>query len=59
MSLLLLAVPTTLLATTTDITVFALLRVAQGLCMSTAFTLTVAYLAEHFSPARATAATLT
>ena len=56
MSLLLLAVPTTLLATTTDITVFALLRVAQGLCMSTAFTLTVAYLAEHFSPARATGA---
>ncbi|WP_457939884.1 MFS transporter [Mesorhizobium sp. 10J20-29] len=55
-SLLLLAVPTTLLATTTDITTFALLRVAQGLCMSTAFTLTVAYLAEHFSPARATGA---
>ena len=51
-----LAIPTTLLSMTDDITVFALLRVAQGLCMSTAFTLTVAYLAEHFSPAQATGA---
>ena len=32
------------------------MRVAQGLCMSTAFTLTVAYLAEHFSPNQATGA---
>ena len=45
-----------LLSMTDDITVFALLRVAQGLCMSAAFTLTVAYLAEHFSPAEATGA---
>jgi YNFM family putative membrane transporter len=51
-SLLVLAVPTLLLSTTEDIRVFALLRVAQGLCMSAAFTLTVAYLAEHISPAK-------
>jgi YNFM family putative membrane transporter len=55
-SLVLLSVPTTLLAFTDDITVFALLRVAQGLCMATAFTLTMAYLAEDFSPAQATGA---
>jgi len=53
LSLAVLAVPTTLLSMTNDITTFALLRVAQGLCMSAAFTLTIAYLAEHFSPARA------
>jgi YNFM family putative membrane transporter len=55
-SLALLAIPTTLLSMTDDITVFALLRVAQGLCMSAAFTLTAAYLAEHFSPSQATGA---
>jgi predicted MFS family arabinose efflux permease len=55
-SLALLAVPTTLLSMTDDIATFAMLRVAQGLCMSSAFTLTVAYLAEHFSPAQATGA---
>jgi YNFM family putative membrane transporter len=55
-SLLVLAVPTMLLSVTDDIAVFALLRVAQGLLMSAAFTLTVAYLAEHFSPAKATGA---
>ncbi|MFI0844387.1 MFS transporter [Mesorhizobium sp. IMUNJ 23232] len=55
-SLAVLAVPTTLLAFTDDITVFALLRVVQGLCMATAFTLTMAYLAEHFSPAEAAGA---
>jgi predicted MFS family arabinose efflux permease len=55
-SLAVLAIPTTLLSMTDDITVFALLRVVQGLCMSTAFTLTIAYLAEHFSPAQATGA---
>jgi predicted MFS family arabinose efflux permease len=55
-SLAVLSIPTTLLSMTDDITTFALLRVAQGLCMSTAFTLTVAYLAEHFSPAQATGA---
>ena len=49
MSLALLAVPTSLLATAPELTVFMALRVAQGLCMSTAFTLTMAYLAEQSS----------
>jgi MFS transporter, YNFM family, putative membrane transport protein len=48
-SLALLAVPTTLLASAPDITNFMLLRVAQGFCMATAFTLTMAYLAEQSS----------
>jgi YNFM family putative membrane transporter len=55
-SLAVLAIPTTLLSMTDDITVFAALRVAQGLCMAAAFTLTMAYLAEHFSPGQATGA---
>jgi predicted MFS family arabinose efflux permease len=55
-SLTLLAVPTALLAVTRDITLFAGLRVAQGLCMATAFTLTMAYLAEHYPADRATGA---
>ncbi|BCH28697.1 MFS transporter [Mesorhizobium sp. L-8-10] len=55
-TLVLLAIPTTLLSVTDDIATFALLRVAQGLCMSTAFTLTVAYLAEHYSAGQTTAA---
>jgi predicted MFS family arabinose efflux permease len=48
-SLLLLSVPTALLATMPDLMVFTALRVMQGLCMSTAFTLTLAYLGEHTS----------
>jgi YNFM family putative membrane transporter len=48
-SLALLALPTTLLAHAPDLASFALLRVAQGLCMSAAFTLTLAYLAEQCS----------
>ncbi|AJC83336.1 MFS transporter (plasmid) [Rhizobium sophoriradicis] len=48
-SLALLSIPTTLLAFTDNIIVFAALRVLQGLCMSTAFTLTAAYLSEQFS----------
>ncbi|RVI73622.1 MFS transporter [Sinorhizobium meliloti] len=55
-SLALLAVPTVLLSTTRDIVIFTGLRVAQGLCMATAFTLTMAYLAEHFPAERATGA---
>lgn len=55
-SLAVLAIPTTLLSQTDNIVVFALLRVAQGLCMSTAFTLTMAYLAEHFSARQTTSA---
>jgi predicted MFS family arabinose efflux permease len=50
-SLVVLAVPTTLLAFAPNLAVFALLRVAQGLCMSTAFSLTLTYLGEHSSPA--------
>ena len=48
-SLVLLAVPTALLGTMPDLTTFTLLRVAQGLCMSSAFTLALAYLAEQCS----------
>ncbi|HEV2569677.1 MFS transporter [Sphingomonas sp.] len=55
-SLALLAVPTTLLAAAPDLTVFALLRLAQGLCMATAFTLTLTYLSERCSQTGATTA---
>src|SRR3954447_26145309 len=55
-SLVLLAVPTALLASAHSLTEFALLRVAQGLCMSTAFTLTLAYLGEACGAAGAFAA---
>lgn len=48
-SLVLLAVPTASLAFAPDLTAFTLLRVAQGLCMSAAFALTLAYLGEHCS----------
>ena len=48
-SLVLLAIPTSLLGTMPDLTTFTLLRVAQGLCMSSAFTLALAYLAEQCS----------
>jgi YNFM family putative membrane transporter len=51
LSLLLLSLPTALLATMPDIMVFTALRVLQGLCMSTAFALTLAYLGEHTSAA--------
>jgi YNFM family putative membrane transporter len=50
-SLVLLAVPTMLLAHAPDLTMFTILRVAQGLCMAAAFTLTLAYLGEHYSAA--------
>ncbi|WP_284735487.1 MFS transporter [Dongia deserti] len=57
LSLALLAVPTALLATLPDLTLFTILRVIQGLCMSAAFSLTLAYLAEN-STARETASAL-
>lgn len=44
-----LSVPTTLLAFAPDLWSFALLRIVQGLCMSAAFTLTLAYLGERIS----------
>ena len=50
-SLVVLAVPTALLAHAPDLTTFTLLRVAQGVCMAAAFTLTLAYLGEHYSAA--------
>ena len=46
-SLVLLSIPTALLALQPDLSTFTVLRVVQGLCMSSAFTLTMAYLAEH------------
>jgi hypothetical protein len=46
-SLAVLAIPTALLASAPNLAVFTLLRVAQGLCMASAFTLTLAYLGEH------------
>jgi YNFM family putative membrane transporter len=48
-SLMVLAIPTALLAVAPNLTVFTLLRIAQGLCMSTAFALTLSYLAERCS----------
>ncbi|WP_222873790.1 MFS transporter [Hankyongella ginsenosidimutans] len=44
LSLAILAIPTVLLASAPDLDTFAALRIAQGLCMATAFTLTLAYL---------------
>jgi len=49
LSLTLLAIPTSLLASAPDLTVFTALRVAQGLCMASAFALTLAYLGEQCS----------
>jgi predicted MFS family arabinose efflux permease len=51
LSLALLAIPTALLATMPALPWFTLLRVVQGLCMSTAFALTLTYLGEHTSAA--------
>lgn len=52
-SLALLSIPTALLASAPNLTVFTALRVAQGLCMASAFTLTLAYLGEQCSAADA------
>jgi predicted MFS family arabinose efflux permease len=49
LSLVLLAVPTSLLAVAPNLPVFTMLRVAQGLCMASAFTLTLAHLGEQCS----------
>jgi YNFM family putative membrane transporter len=48
-SLAVLTVPTALLASAPDLTAFTLLRIAQGLCMASAFSLTLAYLGEQCS----------
>ena len=55
-SLAVLSIPTALLAVAPDLTTFILLRIAQGLCMAAAFTLTLAYLGEECSAADAGAA---
>jgi len=48
-SLALLSIPTVLLASAPDLMIFTVLRVTQGLFMASAFTLTLAYLAEQCS----------
>ncbi|WP_027526009.1 MFS transporter [Bradyrhizobium sp. Ec3.3] len=48
-SLTLLAIPTSLLAWAPNLAVFTALRVIQGLCMASAFALTLAYLGERCS----------
>lgn len=55
-ALALLAVPTALLAIAPDLATFTALRIVQGLAMSTAFALTLSYLAEHCSMAAAAGA---
>ena len=55
-SLAVLSVPTSLLAVAPDLASFTALRVAQGLFMSAAFSLTLAYLAETFGPREAAGA---
>ncbi|MGX1169960.1 YNFM family putative membrane transporter [Bradyrhizobium sp. USDA 372] len=49
LSLALLAIPTSLLAVAPNLAVFTTLRIAQGLCMASAFALTLAYLGEQCS----------
>jgi predicted MFS family arabinose efflux permease len=49
LSLTLLAIPTSLLAVAPNLAVFTTLRIAQGLCMASAFALTLAYLGEQCS----------
>lgn len=55
-SLACLSIPTALLAAAPNLAVFTALRVIQGLFMSSAFTLTLAYLAENVSAADTTSA---
>lgn len=55
LSLLILALPTAALAFAPNLTVFALLRVTQGLFMAAAFTLTLTHLAERCERRTATA----
>ena len=55
LSLLLLAGPTALLTFAPDLTIFALLRITQGLFMAAAFTLTLTHLAERCERRTATA----
>jgi MFS transporter, YNFM family, putative membrane transport protein len=56
LSLALLTIPTALLAQAPSLAVFATLRVIQGVCMATAFSLTLAHLGEHYSAKQAASA---
>ena len=56
LSLAILAIPTAWLAHAPDLATFTVLRIAQGLLMATAFTLTLAHLSEETSGAETTAA---
>jgi MFS transporter, YNFM family, putative membrane transport protein len=56
LALVILSVPTALLAWAPSVAIFAALRVAQGLCMATAFSLTLAYLGERMTGAAASQA---
>jgi YNFM family putative membrane transporter len=49
LSLAILAIPTALLAVAPNLAIFTILRVCQGLCMASAFALTLAYLGEQCS----------
>jgi len=55
-ALALLAIPTAALAVAPDLATFTALRIAQGLCMSSAFALTLSYLGEQCSAADAAGA---
>lgn len=55
LSLLILALPTAALAFAPNLTIFALLRITQGLFMAAAFTLTLTHLAERCERRTATA----
>src|SRR2546426_4210554 len=55
-SLAVLALPTALLALAPDLASFAALRIAQGLCMASAFALTLSYLGEQCSAGEAAGA---
>src|SRR5262245_39575505 len=52
-SICLLVIPTALLAVAPGLATFTVLRIAQGVCMAAAFTLTLAYLGEEYSAADA------
>lgn len=56
LALAILTFPTLLLAWAPTVGIFAALRVAQGLCMATAFSLTLAYLGERMTGSAATSA---
>jgi predicted MFS family arabinose efflux permease len=55
-ALAVLSIPTALLATAPDLATFTALRIVQGLCMASAFALTLSYLAEQCSASDAAGA---